>query len=100
MNLVGWGVTGLVLFLLLAKLATEPRGDLRFALGVYAVNFALPFGFCVLNQYWLAVFAGAASIAIVFLVFARKQIGSSAGTLNKLSPTSHAAGALSSRRHG
>ena len=61
MNLFGWAITGLVLFLILYKLAPTPRGSVTFAVAVYAVNFALPLGFCILNRYWLAVFAGVAS---------------------------------------
>ena len=55
MNLLGWGVTGLVLFVILSKIAPAPHSELRFAISVYVINFALPLGFCVLNQYWLAV---------------------------------------------
>jgi uncharacterized membrane protein len=55
MNLVGWCVTGLVVFIILAKIAPAPRSQVRFAIWVYIINFALPFGFCLLNQYWLAV---------------------------------------------
>ena len=58
MNLVGWGVTGLVLFLILNKMAPDPKGSARFAFWVYLINFALPLGFCILNRYWLAVLVG------------------------------------------
>jgi uncharacterized membrane protein len=61
MNLFGWGVTGLVLFLILNKAASRPESPVRFALSVYLVNFALPLGFCILNQYWLAVVIGSGS---------------------------------------
>jgi putative membrane protein len=44
-NLFGWAVTGLMLFVILNKLAPEPRTALRFAVSVYFVNFALPVGF-------------------------------------------------------
>lgn len=64
MNLVGWGVTGLVLFIVLNKILPDPRGNRAFAFSVYFVNFSLPFGFCLLNQYWLAAIAGPAAIAI------------------------------------
>ena len=57
-NLVGWAITGFVLLAMLRKLAPEPEGDLRFSIFVYLVNFLLPLGFCVLNGYWIAVFAG------------------------------------------
>ena len=73
MNLVGWGVTGLVLLSLISRLAPAPQGSLRFAAWVYAVNFALPFGFCLLNQYWLAAIAGPASIALAYLIFGRAR---------------------------
>jgi uncharacterized membrane protein len=69
MNLVGWGVTGLVLFIILNKMAPDPKGSPRFAVWVYLINFALPFGFCILNHYWLAVAAGPLSIAVAWLVF-------------------------------
>jgi uncharacterized membrane protein len=72
MNLLGWGVTGLVLFIILSKIAPAPHSELKFAISVYIINFALPLGFCVLNQYWLAVWAGLGAIAIAFLVFGRK----------------------------
>lgn len=64
MNLFGWGVTGLVLFVILNKLAAQPKSSLRFALWVYGINFALPLGFCILNQYWLAVGAGIVSFLL------------------------------------
>jgi uncharacterized membrane protein len=58
MNLFGWGVTGLVLFIILNRLANQPRTTITFAMATYGINFALPLGFCILNQYWLAVVAG------------------------------------------
>ena len=73
MNLVGWCVIGLVLFIILAKIAPAPRSQVRFAIWVYIINFALPLGFCVLNQYWLAVEAGLAAVTIAFFVFGRKE---------------------------
>jgi putative membrane protein len=67
-NLLGWGVTGLILLVILRKLVPEPKGDLRFSWGVYAVNFLLPLGFCALNGYWLAVFAGIGAAAAAWFV--------------------------------
>jgi uncharacterized membrane protein len=96
-NLLGWGVTGLVLFIMLSKLAPAPRSEVRFAISVYVINFALPLGFCVLNQYWLAVFAGLSSVAIAFLVFGRKESSSAAHELRDL-PSSGRSRALSSQR--
>jgi uncharacterized membrane protein len=64
MNLVGWGVTGLVLFIILNKMVPNPQGTVRFALWVYVINFSLPLGFCILNRYWLAAVAGPLSIAL------------------------------------
>ena len=71
MNLVGWGITGLVLFIILNKMAPDPKSSPRFAFWVYLVNFALPLGFCILNRYWLAVLAGPLSIALACFVFIR-----------------------------
>jgi uncharacterized membrane protein len=68
-NLLGWGITGFVLLAILRSLAPEPKSDLRFSLVVYLVNFFLPFGFCVLNGYWIAVFAGLGAVGAAFLVF-------------------------------
>jgi len=64
MNLFGWGVTGLVLFIILNQMAAQPRTTVSFAMAVYGINFALPLGFCILNQYWIAVFAGACSLLL------------------------------------
>jgi uncharacterized membrane protein len=66
-NLLGWGITGFVLLAILRKLVPEPKSDLRFSLGVYVVNFFLPLGFCMLNGYWIAVFAGLAAVGAVLL---------------------------------
>jgi putative membrane protein len=74
-NLFGWGVTGLVLFMMLHKLAPNPRSSLRFAVAVYGVNFALPLGFCMLNQYWIAVLAGFAGVSLAWFAFARRYAG-------------------------
>jgi len=73
MNLVGWAVTGWVLFVLLHWIAPMPRGDRRFAVAVYLVNFSLPFGFCVLNGYWLAVILGPLGIAAAYGCFVRAK---------------------------
>jgi putative membrane protein len=71
MNLVGWGVTGLVLLTVIHRLVPAPQSTVRFAAWVYGVNFALPFGFCLLNGYWLAAAAGPASIALAYLIFGK-----------------------------
>lgn len=68
-NLFGWGVTGLVLFMILSKVAAQPRSTVGFAVWVYFVNFALPLGFCLLNQYWLAVAAAMGSLILAVLAF-------------------------------
>lgn len=68
-NLLGWAITGFVLLAMLHKLAPEPKSDLRFSLMVYFVNFLLPLGFCVLNGYWIAVFAGIGVVVAAFLFF-------------------------------
>ncbi len=70
-NLFGWGVTGLVLFIILHRLTPAPLSSLRFALWVYAVNFLLPLGFCVLNQYWPAVGAGLGTMLLAWLIAGR-----------------------------
>jgi uncharacterized membrane protein len=56
-NLAGWGITGLILLAVIRRLAPRPTSSFTFALWVYLVNFALPLGFCMLNHFWLAVFA-------------------------------------------
>ena len=94
MNLVGWGVTGLVLLFLISRLAPAPRGDGRFAAWVYLVNFALPLGFCLLNRYWLAAIIGPLSIALAYLLFAKVWLRGNFSARPELS----AAGALSHRR--
>ena len=73
MNLLGWCIIDFVLFLIFSRVAPAPHNQVRFAISVYIINFALPLGFCVLNQYWLAVWAGLGAIAIAFLVFAGKE---------------------------
>jgi putative membrane protein len=45
-NLLGWAITGFILLAMLRKLVPEPKGDLRFSILVYFVNFLLPLGFC------------------------------------------------------
>jgi len=79
MNLFGWAITGLVLFFILCKLAPTPRGPATFAVAVYAVNFALPLGFCILNRYWLAVFAGLVGVLAAWFGFGRFYCGKEAG---------------------
>jgi putative membrane protein len=69
-NLVGWGVTGLALFIILDKLAPRPAGSVGFALSVYAVNFSLPLGFCLLNGYWVATFAAVTTAGVAWLAVA------------------------------
>ncbi|MDP9129887.1 MAG: carotenoid biosynthesis protein [Candidatus Binatota bacterium] len=64
MNLFGWGVTGLMLFIVLSQLVARPKTSMRFAMWVYGVNFALPLGFCILNQYWIAVGAGVGGLLL------------------------------------
>ncbi|HEY7317002.1 MAG TPA: carotenoid biosynthesis protein [Candidatus Binatia bacterium] len=68
-NLLGWAITGFVLLAVLHKLAPEPKGDLPFSILVYFVNVLLPLGFCVLNGYWIAVFAGVGAATAAFVVF-------------------------------
>jgi uncharacterized membrane protein len=97
MNLLGWSVTGLVLFIFLSKIAPTPRSQVRFAISVYIVNFALPLGFCVLNQYWLAVCTGLGAVAIAFYVFGRTGNTLAAREPRDLPPSGRA-GALSSQR--
>ena len=96
-NLLGWGVTGLLLFVILSKLAPAPHGELRFARWVYGTNFALPLGFCVLNQYWAAVLAGLGSVAIAFFVFGKNETQLTGHEVPKF-PSSSRARALSSQR--
>jgi putative membrane protein len=97
MNLFGWGVTGLVLFIILSKMTPNPKSSPRFAFWVYLANFALPLGFCILNRYWLAVLAGPLSIALAWFVFTRLWRG---GLITQESPGDFAtaAGAMSTRR--
>jgi uncharacterized membrane protein len=78
-NLFGWAVTGWVLFVILSGLAPAPRGSVSFAVAVYAVNFALPLGFCLLNRYWLAVVAGLTAVSAAWFGFGRFSAGKEAG---------------------
>lgn len=68
-NLLGWAITGCVLLAILSRLAPQPKGDIRFSWGVYGVNIALPLGFCILNGYWMGVFAGIGAVGAAFLLF-------------------------------
>jgi uncharacterized membrane protein len=77
-NLLGWAITGFLLLLMLNKIAPQPKGDIRFAWIVYGINFFLPLGFCVLNGYWMAVFAGLGAVGVAFLVFGFRQAASPA----------------------
>ena len=97
MNLLGWCVTGFVLFIILSKIAPAPHSQVRFAIWVYIINFALPLGFCVLNQYWLAVWAGLGAVAVAFIVFGRNESASPAPEVGDLRPSGRAR-ALSSQR--
>jgi hypothetical protein len=65
----GLAITSFVLMAMLRQLAPEPKGDARFSILVYLVNFFLPLGFCILNGYWLAVFTGLGAVVGAFLVF-------------------------------
>jgi hypothetical protein len=87
----------LVLFIFLSKIAPTPHSQVRFAISVYIVNFALPLGFCVLNQYWLAVCAGLVAVAVAFFVFGKTESTLAARELRDLPPAGRA-GALSSQR--
>lgn len=100
MNLLGWGVTGLVLLLLLNQIAPAPRGGVRFAVWVYGVNFALPFGFCLLNRYWLAALVGPVSIALAYVIFAKlwSHGGLPSAAAQQLSGGGSSSGGLSHRR--
>ena len=93
MNLLGWGITGLVLMAIIRCCVPTPTRDRRFAVWVYVVNFALPFGFCLLNRYWLAAVAGPLAIASAYWVFTRSQ-----ATRGWFAGRSWSAAGLSSRR--
>jgi hypothetical protein len=60
-----------------ARARTERRFTI-FGL-VYLVNFLLPLGFCVLNGYWIAVFAGIGTVVAAFLFFGVRE-GSAHGS--------------------
>ena len=99
MNLVGWGVTGLVLLFLISRFAPSPQGSAVFAVSVYAINFALPFGFVLLNRYWLAAVVGPLSIALAYAVFA-KRWGGGESAERRLGAADHSAFAADHRRAG
>lgn len=83
-NLVGWGVTGLVLLAVLARMAPNPQGTFSFALAVYAVNFALPLAFCILNGYWAAVAAGGfGALLVLGVVWNRSPDGVTSGSFRE-----------------
>lgn len=69
-NLAGWAITGLVLLILLRRLVPQPHTGFKFACLVYLVNFSLPLGFCLLNQYWVAVIAAFAAGLVAWLLCA------------------------------
>jgi hypothetical protein len=94
MNLLGWCIIDFVLFLIFSRVAPAPHSQVRFAISVYIINFALPLGFCVLNQYWLAVCIG---LGAAFFVFGGTGGTLSARELRDLPPPGRA-GALSSQR--
>lgn len=71
MNLVGWGVTGLILLSLTERLAPTPQSRPGFAAWVYIINVALPLGFCVLNGYWLAASITPLCIALAYVIFGK-----------------------------
>jgi putative membrane protein len=66
-NLAGWSITGLILLVALQRIVPQPASSFKFALSVYLVNFALPLGFCILNGFWLAVFAGMAVVVTALI---------------------------------
>jgi len=51
------------------KLRNRHHRQLAFSFWVYFVNFLLPFGFCILNGYCLAVFAALGTASTAWLVF-------------------------------
>jgi uncharacterized membrane protein len=97
-NLLGWAVTGFVLLILLARLAPKPRGSAGFALAVYATNLALPFGFCVLRHYWVAVAAGTASLLVAAALAILRAPAHVVGAPAVKSVISHAWEVASARR--
>lgn len=70
MNLAGWAMTGFLLLALINKIAPTPQGSLAFAAAVYLVNFLLPLGFCVLNQYWVPVVCATGTAAFAWILAA------------------------------
>ena len=73
-NLAGWAITGLVLLALLHRLTPRPQSRFGFSTWVYLVNFSLPLGFCLLNRYWLAVFASVATAAIAWIACSQGMV--------------------------
>jgi putative membrane protein len=67
-NLAGWAITGFVLLALIYKIAPRSKGSFGFAVSVYLVNFLLPLGFCVLNQYWIAVLCAAGTALVAWML--------------------------------
>jgi len=53
----------------------DPQDKWRVAVSVYAVNFSLPLGFCILicilNGYWFAAFSAPVAIAVVSMLAPR-----------------------------
>jgi hypothetical protein len=68
MNLFGWGVTGLVLFIILSK--APVKHSPRFAFWVYLANFCIAFGLLHLESLLAGGAAGPLSIAGVVCVHA------------------------------
>jgi hypothetical protein len=64
----GLGANGSRLLAMLYRMAPRPRGSVRFSITVYAVDFLLPLGFCVLNGYWIAVLVGLGGVAAASLL--------------------------------
>ncbi|MGE5819089.1 MAG: hypothetical protein ACM37Z_13790, partial [Deltaproteobacteria bacterium] len=91
-----WGITGFVLLALLRWLAPQPDGSLKFALSVYFVNFALPLGFCVLNGYFIAVFASLAMGTMPWLLLGGSLRAHKSSP--KLSPKTRCEGTVGARR--
>ena len=72
-NLFGWAITGVILFIILQRVARQPTTSHAFAVWVYFINVGLPLGFCVLNRYWIAVAACVGAIALALLVFGGRR---------------------------
>jgi putative membrane protein len=103
-NLAGWGITGLIMLALIFRFAPRPRSSFSFACSVYAVNYALPLGFCLLNRYWPAVIASVGSAGVAWIVartFSGAAVARPEPRVDEFPPprgASHAGGAGSSRR--